>query len=144
MQGSPMGAVVAREDSAGEKRLVAYYVAAEDCGSDREDSAGNVRARSPSTWYLRHMCRWTSLPLTVNGKVDRKALPAPAETAYSQERHMSRRRVRWSRRWRESGARLLAVERVGRHDNFFELGGHSLLAVRVLSRVRAELQAELS
>ena len=75
------------------------------------------------------------LPLTANGKLDRRALPAPQPT--------SRRLQCAANAGRRSAVRgvcgVLGVERVGIDDNFFELGGHSLLAARLVSRVRAAL-----
>ena len=83
------------------------------------------------------------MPLTANGKLDRKALPAPGVEAYGvkgyEEPQGETERV-LAGIWAE----LLKVERVGREDNFFELGGHSLLAVRVISRVRQALGVKVS
>ncbi|MER9071176.1 thioesterase domain-containing protein, partial [Mesorhizobium sp. M0902] len=77
--------------------------------------------------------RLAALPLTANGKLDRKALPVPDDDAYARAAYEAPRgeiETALAQIWAE----LLGVERVGRHDNFFELGGHSLLAVQVLSR----------
>ncbi len=83
-----------------------------------------------------------ALPLSPNGKVDRKALPAPertrVDTAYAGPRDPAEELLAGI--WEE----ILGVERVGIHDNFFDLGGHSLLATQVVSRVRAALHVELS
>ena len=75
------------------------------------------------------------MPLTPNGKVDRRALPAPELDAYATSATRLRE-ARWRRSWRASGSRCCGVERVGRHDNFFELGGHSLLIVQMMERLR--------
>ncbi|HVG43946.1 MAG TPA: condensation domain-containing protein, partial [Longimicrobium sp.] len=86
--------------------------------------------------------RLEALPLTPNGKVDRGALPAPEEDAYARrgyETPVGEMEQALAEVWSE----LLSVERVGRWDHFFELGGHSLLAVRVISRVRQVLGAEV-
>jgi len=83
------------------------------------------------------------LPLTANGKLDRKALPAPDGQAYGvgvYEEPQGEVEQALARIWQE----VLKVERVGRHDNFFELGGHSLLAVQMVSRVRAVLGVDLA
>src|SRR5689334_22151541 len=76
-----------------------------------------------------------ALPLTANGKLDRKALPAPEGDAYargSYEAPLGEAEAALAEIWSE----LLGVERVGRWDNFFELGGHSLLAIKLIGRMR--------
>jgi thioesterase domain-containing protein/aryl carrier-like protein len=83
-----------------------------------------------------------SLPLTLNSKLDRRALPAPDGKAYVERRYeppVGETETILARIWAE----LLKVERVGRWDNFFELGGHSLLALRVVSKYR-QLDAAIS
>ena len=80
------------------------------------------------------------LPLTVNGKLDRRALPAPVfVSAVASGRRRDRRR-RW---WRVCSAEVLGVVRVGIDDSFFELGGHSLSATRLVARVGAVLGVEV-
>ncbi|MEI8703166.1 non-ribosomal peptide synthetase [Mesorhizobium sp. ISC15] len=128
--------VVARQDRAGDKHLVAYVVCAPEAGSDDEDGGGlagalraHVSGRLPDYMVPAAFVQFAALPLTPNGKLDRKALPAPAgayaRTAYEAPRGAVETAL--AQIWAE----LLGVERVGRHDNFFELGGHSLLAVPV-------------
>ncbi|WP_260859030.1 phosphopantetheine-binding protein, partial [Paraburkholderia sp. BCC1885] len=82
-----------------------------------------------------------TMPLSPNGKVDRKALPAPerplAETAYVEPR--TETEVALARIWGD----VLRIDRVGVHDRFFDLGGHSLLATRVAAEVRRQLIVEL-
>src|SRR6202021_4071787 len=76
-----------------------------------------------------------ALPLTANGKLDRRALPAPDGSAFASRAYeppMGEVEESLANIWCE----VLAIERVGRHDNFFELGGHSLLVVRVIERMR--------
>ena len=83
-----------------------------------------------------------SLPLTANGKLDRRALPAPgyeAVSARGYEAPQGEVEEALARIWAE----VLGVERVGRHDHFFELGGHSLMAMSLLSRIKHELQADI-
>jgi hypothetical protein len=82
------------------------------------------------------------MPLTPNGKFDRRALPAPEDTAFGQRAYdVPRGEVEsaLAQIWSE----LLGVERVGRNDNFFELGGHSLLAAQISSRLRQRLHREV-
>ncbi|WP_287187506.1 amino acid adenylation domain-containing protein [Mesorhizobium sp.] len=133
--------VVARQDRAGDKHLVAYVVCAPEAGSDDEDGGGlagalraHVSGRLPDYMVPAAFVRLAALPLMPNGKLDRKALPAPAEGAYARTAYEAPRGA-VETALAEIWAELLGVERVGRHDNFFELGGHSLLAVQLLSRV---------
>jgi acyl carrier protein len=84
-----------------------------------------------------------SLPVTANGKVDRKALPAPDRSGFEAEGLFIAPRTpieeMVAAMWRE----LLSVPRVGVHDNFFDLGGHSLLATRLISKIRDAFTVEL-
>ncbi|MCP1749048.1 non-ribosomal peptide synthase/polyketide synthase [Bradyrhizobium japonicum] len=132
--------VVAQQDGAGDKHLVAYLVCAPEAGSDEEDGStlagalrAHVSARLPDYMVPSAFVRLSGLPLTVNGKLDRKALPAPEDDAYAR-RTYEPPRGEIETALAEIWAELLGLERVGRHDNFFELGGHSLLAVQLLSR----------
>jgi acyl carrier protein len=90
----------------------------------------------PSAWMMLD-----SLPLTANGKIDRKALPAPQESMqaeYTPPQGVTEERL--AQLWRS----LLKRERVGQQDSFFDLGGHSLLATQLLARIRSSFQVELS
>jgi acyl carrier protein len=81
-------------------------------------------------------------PLTPNGKLDARALPAPGLTAFAMKRYEAPQgeiEETLAGIWSE----LLQVEQVGRHDNFFELGGHSILAIRVIARVQDQLTVHL-
>ncbi len=128
--------VLAREDSPGEKRLVAYVVARESGETpSAEDLRAYLKATLPEHMVPALFVTLERLPLTPNGKVDRGALPTPQTDAYrSCEYEPPRGEVEeiLAGIW----CALLQVERVGRRDNFFELGGHSLLIVQVLDRLR--------
>ncbi|MHC2458595.1 amino acid adenylation domain-containing protein [Rhizobium leguminosarum] len=142
-------AVVAHADAAGDKRLVAYVVVKMTDGSAEADGAGlasSLRAHLggllPDYMVPSAFVRLDALPLTVNGKLDRKALPVPDDDAYARRAYEAPQgeiETLLAGIWAE----LLGVERVGRHDNFFELGGHSLLAVRLLVRLTEALGVEL-
>ncbi|CAK0085096.1 D-alanine--poly(phosphoribitol) ligase, subunit 1 [Burkholderia pseudomallei] len=122
-----------------EKRLVAYYTGDADVTALRAQAAQHLPSYMVPSAYVR-LDAW---PLTPNGKLDRRALPAPADDAYARaeyEAPQGAKEEALAAIWRE----LLHVERVSRHDNFFELGGHSLLAVQLVSRLRQALSVEVA
>ncbi|WP_147442321.1 non-ribosomal peptide synthetase, partial [Corallococcus exercitus] len=135
--------VVAREDAAGDKRLVAYVA----CRSGVEAvDVSALRARLheklPEYMVPSAFVVLEALPLTPSGKVDRKALPAP-EAPVSTAEYVAPRNPteeKLAALW----AQVLRVPRVGATDHFFELGGHSLLATQLVSRVRAAFGVELA
>ncbi|HEV2734193.1 MAG TPA: amino acid adenylation domain-containing protein [Longimicrobiaceae bacterium] len=131
--------VVVREDAPGERRLVAYVVPAGEAPSGAELRA-HAGERLPEHMVPGAFVFLEALPLTVNGKLDVRALFAP-ELSPGAEHVAPRTALEETVAgiWRE----VLRVERVGVHESFFELGGHSLLATQVASRVRRSLGAEL-
>ncbi|HWW76901.1 MAG TPA: condensation domain-containing protein, partial [Pyrinomonadaceae bacterium] len=136
--------VAARPDASGERRLVAYYVAAE---GGEEVSAARLREHVggllPDYMVPSAYVRLDEMPLTALSKVDRRALPEPdAEAEREGEYVAPRTEVEevLASIWGE----LLGVGRVGVGDNFFELGGHSLLATQLASRVREAFGAEVA
>ena len=149
-EGVKEAVVVAREEGGargGEKRLVAYYTVEQRTeGDEAELAAEQLRAhvakKVPEYMVPAAYVRMEKIPLTRNGKLDRRALPEPEGDAYVQrgyEEPVGEMEERVAGIWAE----VLKVERVGRQDNFFELGGHSLLAVRVVSRVREMVGVEV-
>ena len=126
-------------------QLAAYLVPSEpeqDQTTLRETLKSELRAHLPDYMVPTHFIVLDSMPLTANGKLDRKALPAPdasqLQATYSAPQGELEQQL--AAIW----ADVLKVERVGRSDNFFELGGHSLLATQVISRIRQQLDVELS
>jgi amino acid adenylation domain-containing protein len=140
--------VIAREDAPGEKRLVAYYsFSTLHTFSDPESRPSDLRSFL-SRYLPEHMVPAAyvlleSFPLTPNGKLDRKALPAPAGNAYAVRQYVPPH-GNLENALAEIWAEVLKLERVGRYDDFFALGGQSLLALRVLFRVNDCFQTELS
>ncbi|HEX2188606.1 MAG TPA: amino acid adenylation domain-containing protein, partial [Longimicrobiaceae bacterium] len=128
---------VVREDAPGDRRLVAYVTG--EAATPAELRA-HLRERLPEHMVPGAFVALERLPLTANGKVDRRALPAPelgAAGAYVAPRTATEEVL--------AGifAEVLGAARVGAEDGFFELGGHSLLAMRAVSRVRQALGTEL-
>ncbi|MDX9669520.1 MULTISPECIES: non-ribosomal peptide synthase/polyketide synthase [unclassified Pseudomonas] len=134
--------VLARRDGQETLRLVAYYTAHEQ-PLDSADLHAQLQARLPEYMVPSAWVQLAVLPLNNNGKIDRKALPAPTQEALlsrAYEPPANALEASLARVW----ADVLQVAQVGRHDNFFELGGHSLLAMRMLSQVRQQLGIELA
>nr|UXB94800.1 non ribosomal peptide synthetase [Pseudomonas syringae] len=135
--------VLAREDEPGNVRLVAYYTSHEEGALlAPEQMRAHLQASLPDYMVPTAFIELKTLPLTANGKLDRRALPKPERSALfglSYEAPQGEFEVALAAIW----ADVLQVERVGRHDHFFDLGGHSLLAMRMVSQVRQQLGVEL-
>ncbi|MEQ1514811.1 MAG: amino acid adenylation domain-containing protein [Lysobacteraceae bacterium] len=125
--------VLAREDAPGEKRLVAYYMS--DVELLSSELRETVSKKLPEYMLPSAFVRMDAWPLTPNGKLDRKALPAPEGDAYAVRGYEAPRgevETALAQIWSEQ----LHVDRVGRHDNFFELGGNSIQLIRMIARLR--------
>ncbi|WP_152249801.1 non-ribosomal peptide synthetase [Xanthomonas maliensis] len=127
-------AVLLREDTAGEPRLVAYVVGdAESLAADRLRTQLAVRlseAMLPAAYV-----QLDTLPLTANGKLDRRTLPVPDADALATQAYAApegEREVLLASLWCD----MLGIARIGRHDSFFALGGHSLLAITLIERLQ--------
>ena len=136
------GVVVLREDRPEDTRLVAYYVVREGQAVETSDMRRRLQSKLPEYMVPQHFMELSSIPLTPNGKVDRKALPKPETDGASEQGYVAPRtetEQKIATVWQE----VLSQEKVGVHDNFFELGGHSLLATQVMSRVNRLFNIQL-
>jgi non-ribosomal peptide synthetase component F len=132
--------VVTREDTPGEIRLVAYYVESEPV--ELEALRRFLQERLPEHMVPAAYVRLDAFPLTPSRKLDRKALPAPADDAYARqgfEAPEGETESALAEIWSE----LLGVERVSRNDHFFSLGGHSLMATKLTLRINQAMEINL-
>jgi amino acid adenylation domain-containing protein len=126
--------VTLREEASGDRRLVAYVAGEGDHDALTEDLRNRLRQVLPEYMVPSAFVILDSLPLNQNGKVDKKALPAPAAVGRGRDLVPPQGRVQEvvAAVWKD----VLGLESVGAHDNFFDLGGHSMLAARLLGRLR--------
>ena len=134
--------VVIREDDS-EKRIVAFVVTEAGIEVTSEEIKNHLREQLPDYMVPQAVVTLEAIPLTRNGKVDRRALPAPDSRA----RDIGTEYVAPATPVEEMVAgiwsELFGIERIGVNDNFFDLGGHSLLATQVLARVEEVLSVKL-
>ncbi len=137
-------AALVREDHPGDVRLVGYIVVR--AGADYTDTElrKHLRRTLPDYMVPQHFVALEAMPLTPNGKLDRKALPAPlgiratVESEYVAPRTSSEQLL--AAVWQE----VLRLDRIGLHDNFFHLGGHSLQCLQVVARVETKTGVRLN
>jgi len=138
--------VIAREDEGNrEKRMVAYIVSN---GAAEELTVGELRShmkrKVPEHMIPAGFVMLAEMPLTVNGKIDRKALPAPEPVRPELEEVLMLPRSPVEEVVASIWSQVLGIGQIGINDNFFELGGHSLLATQVISRLREAFQIDVA
>jgi amino acid adenylation domain-containing protein len=135
--------VIAREDTPGDKRLVAYFIARPDATPQTSELKNALRTSLPEYMVPAAIVKVDSFPLLPNGKIDTRSLPMPdysrAEMAdaFVAPRNDIEKGV--AAIWSE----VLGIEKIGVYDSFFELGGHSLIATQLISRIRVMFDVEL-
>jgi amino acid adenylation domain-containing protein len=136
-------AAVIFDETGGRQRLIAYLVARPQSQISIEELSHHLKRRLPDYMIPSAFVLLDQMPLTSNGKLDRKALPLPESVVQDETSGYTSPRTGVEQVIASIWATLLRRERVGVEDNFFTLGGHSLLATQVLSRVRELLQVKL-
>jgi len=136
-------AVIAREDVPGDKRLVGYVVAVPGQSPSVTELRAWVKERLPEYMTPVALVTLERFPLSPNGKVDRKHLPAPDYVRPELGRAYREARTPAEEVIAGIWAEVLKLDQVGTEDDFFELGGHSLLATQIVSRIRQAFRVEL-
>jgi len=133
--------VMVREDNPSDQRLVAYLVSEQSI--DINLLRSNLSNSLPDYMVPSAFVVLEEMPLTPNGKINYKALPAPEQDRSALSKEYEAPRNKSEEKLAQIIMELLHLKKVGIHDNFFELGGHSLLATQFISRIREEFDVEL-
>jgi amino acid adenylation domain-containing protein len=136
-------AVVARQETPGDLRLIAYLVPRGVTAPPDPELRDFLKRSLPAHMLPSRFIPIERLPLTPSGKVDRQALPSPAGRSHEREEGFVPPRDPTERAVAEIWGQILGLDDVGAKDDFFELGGHSLLAAQVVSRIRDSFGVEL-
>ncbi|QDE39369.1 amino acid adenylation domain-containing protein [Luteibacter pinisoli] len=136
--------VIAREDRPGDVRLVAYVVAHDGLSLDEDSLRARLRSRLPDYMVPQHIMVLDAIPLLPNGKIDRKALPAPMAHSLAEAGVRIAPRNEDERRVASAMEATLCLPDLDVRDDFFALGGHSLLAAQLTARLNREFGITLS
>jgi acyl-CoA synthetase (AMP-forming)/AMP-acid ligase II/acyl carrier protein len=135
--------VIVRGDQADDQRLAAYFVSTSNQSASSVELRKHLQAKLPEYMIPQYFVELKSIPLTPNGKVDRRALPEPQLDRQTEETYVApRNEVEKviAGTWQQ----LLNIKNIGIQDNFFEIGGHSLLLVRMLNKLQQSFKREFS
>jgi amino acid adenylation domain-containing protein len=144
VEGVREAVVIVREDEAGEARLVGYVVWEAGRQRTSAEMRDELREQLPDYMVPVAIVGLEAMPLTANGKIDRKALPAPGERSQVDEgTRYEEPQTELEQTIAEIWSQILGVKMIGLNDDFFDLGGHSLLAVQFISRLRDRVQVEV-
>ncbi|WP_052019919.1 non-ribosomal peptide synthetase [Paenibacillus sp. JCM 10914] len=127
-------AVIVRDDITGEKQIVGYYVSVPDGTMSQEQMKTILKRQLPNHMIPSHLINLDVMPLTSNGKLDRKALAEIPVRRMETERGYEQPRTTNEILLKQIWEQVLGVEDIGTHDNFFELGGDSILSIQIVSR----------
>jgi surfactin family lipopeptide synthetase C len=135
--------VAAREDQPGDQRLIGYVVSDPEQALTDSELRGYLKTKLPKEMVPAAFVMLDALPRTPNGKLDRRALPAPDQVPPETERTFIAPRDAVERKLATMWERILRVRPIGVRDNFFELGGHSLLAVSLFAQIEKAFGKDL-
>jgi len=128
--------VIAHEEATGDKRLVAYFVARDGEPFSAEDLRNHLQQMLPDYMLPAVFVEMKALPLTLNGKIDRRALPTPNEVAVRPKKSFEAPRGETEQILADIWSEVLGIKPVGTNDNFFEMGGDSILSIQIVVRAK--------
>jgi amino acid adenylation domain-containing protein/non-ribosomal peptide synthase protein (TIGR01720 family) len=128
--------VIAHEEATGDKRLVAYVVGRDGEPFSAEDLRNHLQRRLPDYMLPAVFVEMKALPLTLNGKIDRRALPTPDEVAVRPKKSFEAPRSETEQILADIWFEVLGIKPVGVNDNFFEMGGDSILSIQIVVRAK--------
>jgi amino acid adenylation domain-containing protein len=135
--------VITKEDNLGDKRLIAYIVPHPEDTLTTEEIRGFIKQKLPQYMIPSIFIFLETLPLTLNGKIDHRALPAPEQARYESEATFVAPRNQLELQLATIWQNILGIQIIGIHDNFFDLGGQSLLAVRLFAEIHKSFNQKL-
>ena len=135
--------VIVREDTPGDKKLVAYIVKKENQETDIPELRTYLKTKIPDYMVPSAFVFIDKFPLTPNGKIDRKVLPSPQESAPQEAKAYLEPQTDLQKRLADIWCEVLKSKRIGIDENFFEIGGHSMLAVTLMVKVEKEIGVRL-
>jgi len=135
--------VIVREDTPGDKKLVAYIIRKEKLDTDIPELRLFLKTKIPDYMVPSAFVFIEKFPLTPNGKIDRKALPSPLEMAPQQAKTYMEPQTGMEKKLAKIWSEVLKIERIGMDENFFEIGGHSMIAVTLMVKIEKELGMRL-
>jgi amino acid adenylation domain-containing protein len=139
--GVKQSVVLARKDSRGDQRLIGYVVGDENVIPEALKS--HLRESLPEYMTPETIITLDAMPITSNGKIDRKRLPDPANSRLTSEESFVQPRDLFEHKLAKIWESVLEVKPIGVRENFFELGGHSILAAILMARIQSEFGREL-
>jgi amino acid adenylation domain-containing protein/non-ribosomal peptide synthase protein (TIGR01720 family) len=126
--------VIAKEDESGGRRIVAYIVEAEGQAASADEMRGYLKRTLPDYMVPQAFVKMKQMPLTANGKVDRRALPEVEAIRTGLDNSFTAPRTAAEEVLARIWGQVLGLERVGVYDNFFELGGDSIISIQIVAR----------
>ncbi len=131
--------VIAREDTPGDKRLVAYFTLENETPPSSRELRNFLREKLPPYMIPAAYVTLETFPLTPNGKINRRALPTPAQSRGEVQKNIQLPTTPTEQIIAAAWQKALNVSQVGVYDNFFDLGGHSLLAMQVVADIQEKV-----